>query len=72
MMVEELDPPLENFSDLDFTEMQEEVMKQQVGQPYRFVKLRLTDGLRTPDDGLIIEERHCVMKMINGCTFAFR
>nr|GFB78035.1 mesoderm development candidate 2 [Tanacetum cinerariifolium] len=48
MTVEEFDPPPENFSDLDFTQMQEEVMKRQVGQSYGFVKLRLTDDPRTP------------------------
>ncbi|PWA77864.1 mesoderm development candidate 2 [Artemisia annua] len=49
MTVEEFDPPPENFSDLDFTQMQEEVMKRQVGQSYGFVKLRLTDDPRTPN-----------------------
>nr|GFC31110.1 mesoderm development candidate 2 [Tanacetum cinerariifolium] len=48
MTVEEFDPPSENFFDVDFTQMQEEVMKRQVRQPYRFVKLRLTDDPRTP------------------------
>ncbi|KAL4562687.1 hypothetical protein LXL04_026717 [Taraxacum kok-saghyz] len=48
MTVEEFDPPPENFSDLDFSQMQNEVLKRQVGQAYGFVKLRLTDH-RTPD-----------------------
>ncbi|PWA36693.1 hypothetical protein CTI12_AA597380 [Artemisia annua] len=41
MTIEEFDPPPENFSDLDFTQMQKEVKKRQVGQSYGFVKLRL-------------------------------
>ncbi|CAH1417865.1 unnamed protein product [Lactuca virosa] len=48
MTVEEFDPPPENFSDMDFSQMQNEVLKRQVGQAYGFVKLRLTDH-RTPD-----------------------
>ncbi|KAI3494926.1 hypothetical protein L1887_36973 [Cichorium endivia] len=48
MTLEEFDPPPENFSDLDFSQMQGEVLKRQVGQSYGFVKLRLTDH-RTPD-----------------------
>ncbi|KAJ0797564.1 hypothetical protein HanPI659440_Chr04g0175221 [Helianthus annuus] len=48
MTEEEFDPPPENFSDLDITQMQEEIMKRQVGLSYGFVKLRLTDH-RTPD-----------------------
>ncbi|GKE19723.1 hypothetical protein Tco_1427300 [Tanacetum coccineum] len=50
MTIEEFDLPPENFSDLDFTQMQEEVMKREVGQSYGFVKLRLTDDPRTPSD----------------------
>ena len=41
MKIEEFDPPPENFSDLYFTQMQEEVKKWQVGQSYGFIKLRL-------------------------------
>ncbi|CAI9288378.1 unnamed protein product [Lactuca saligna] len=48
MTVEEFDPPPENFSDMDFSQMQNEVLKRQVGQAYGFVKLRLADH-RTPD-----------------------
>ncbi|KAI7758414.1 hypothetical protein M8C21_013102 [Ambrosia artemisiifolia] len=48
MTNEEFDPPPENFSDLDITQMQDEIMKRQVGQSYGFVKLQLTDN-RTPD-----------------------
>nr|XP_043620299.1 uncharacterized protein LOC122592159 [Erigeron canadensis] len=48
MTVEEFDPPPENFSDMDFTRMQDEVTKRQVGTSYGFVKLRLDDH-RTPD-----------------------
>ncbi|KAK1420202.1 hypothetical protein QVD17_21604 [Tagetes erecta] len=43
MTKEEFDPPPENFSDLDFNQMQNEIMKRQVGMSYGFVKLRLTD-----------------------------
>ncbi|KAI3681782.1 hypothetical protein L6452_36586 [Arctium lappa] len=48
MTQEEFDPPPENFSELGFAQMQEEVMKRQVGQSYGFVKLRLDDH-RTPN-----------------------
>ncbi|KAI7733648.1 hypothetical protein M8C21_028591 [Ambrosia artemisiifolia] len=48
MTNDEFDPPPDNFSDLDITQMQEEIMKRQVGQSYGFIKLRLTDR-RTPD-----------------------
>ncbi|KAI3756064.1 hypothetical protein L1987_55877 [Smallanthus sonchifolius] len=48
MTKEEFDPPPENFSDLDLTQMQDEIMKRQVGLSYGFVKLRLTDN-HTPD-----------------------
>ncbi|XP_076893267.1 uncharacterized protein LOC143545234 [Bidens hawaiensis] len=48
MTKEEFDPPPENFSDLDINQMQEEIMKRQVGLAFGFVKLRLTDN-RTPD-----------------------
>ncbi|MFS7942757.1 putative LRP chaperone MESD [Helianthus anomalus] len=48
MTEKEFDPPPENFSDLDITQMQEEILKRQVGQSYGFVKLRLSDS-RTPD-----------------------
>ncbi|MFS7943660.1 hypothetical protein Hanom_Chr06g00502871 [Helianthus anomalus] len=47
MTEKEFDPPPENFSDLDITQMQEEILKRQVRQSYGFVKLRLSDS-RTP------------------------
>lgn len=43
MTKKEFDPPPENFSDLDLNQMQDEIMKRQVGMSYGFVKLRLTD-----------------------------
>lgn len=47
MTEKEFDPPPDDFSDLNFTQMQDEVMKRQVGMSYGFVKLRLDDH-RTP------------------------
>ncbi|XP_071717389.1 uncharacterized protein [Rutidosis leptorrhynchoides] len=44
----EFDPPPDNFSNLDLSQMQDEVMKRQVGMSYGFVKLQL-DYHRTPD-----------------------
>ncbi|KAJ9539262.1 hypothetical protein OSB04_031995 [Centaurea solstitialis] len=48
MTEEEFDPPPDNFSELGFEQMREEVLKRQVGQSYGFVKLRLSED-RTPD-----------------------
>ncbi|KAL4586085.1 hypothetical protein LXL04_010716 [Taraxacum kok-saghyz] len=45
---ETFDPPPEDFSEMDLTKMQDEMMKRQIGPSFGFVKLRL--GVqRTPD-----------------------
>lgn len=65
MTEEEFDPPPENFSELGFTQMQEEVMKRQVGQSYGFVKLRLTDH-RTPVTrfNLVSKFPNCILRLV--------